>query len=154
MPSSFCNLWVAGQYLGGLERIYGLHDQHDHGRTPPCGSCCSFRISVSLTHYTLSKKGDGGANTGILSPPPPPLSLSLSFLLEALQIDRQFGHQNRRTSRRRFGCSRPSSSSCARSPLLVFFFFFINIQPLQKYRSSSMHRSQSALYCYYSAILF
>ena len=25
--------------------------------------CCSTRISVSLTHYTFLKKGDGGANT-------------------------------------------------------------------------------------------
>jgi len=29
----------------------------------PCGGCCSTRISVSLTHYTFFKKGEGGANT-------------------------------------------------------------------------------------------
>ena len=39
----------------------------DHGgaRMPATGGCCSTRISVSLTHYTFLKKGDGGANTPI-----------------------------------------------------------------------------------------
>ena len=32
----------------------------------PFGGWCSTRISVSLTHYTFLKKGDGGGNTPIL----------------------------------------------------------------------------------------
>ena len=42
-----------------------------------CGGCCSIRISVSLTHYTFLKKGDGGANTPICTITPPP---GFSFL--------------------------------------------------------------------------
>ena len=34
----------------------------------PCGGGCSTRISVSLTHYTFLKKGDGGANLVCRSP--------------------------------------------------------------------------------------
>ena len=48
----------------------------------PCGGCWSTRISVSLTHFTFLKKGDGGANTcaysnrraGSSAPLPPPVS--------------------------------------------------------------------------------
>ena len=38
---------------GGFRRVF---------RKTPCGGCCSTRISVSHTHYTFLKKGDGGAH--------------------------------------------------------------------------------------------